>query len=112
MHFYIVIACVFCGWLAISGAIYTGLWSAFLHRLGKIGICLINVGASVILSPGLIVGHGALPFPGGLVVLLGDYSPRNRSLLIFNFVSWMLTLLFLFNRSASLKHRDKTRAQV
>jgi hypothetical protein len=101
---YILIACITCIWLAISAAIYTGLWSGFMYKSGNTGLWLWNLGASLILSPGAIVGHGILPFPGGLVMLLADYSLGNNSILIFNFALWMITFLLFFILSWAFKN--------
>ena len=104
-------ACVLGGWLAILGVVYAGLWSATLHRFGTIYIFLINVGASILLSPGVVVGHGILPFPVGLAVLFGEQDPRDRSTLVFNFILWMCTLAFFIILSLWLRKRDSSKAK-
>lgn len=100
---YILIALVVCIWLLISAVIYMGLWSVFLSKLGNVELLLVTLGTSVILSPGVAVGHGAIPFPGGLAFLFGGYSAGDRSVLVFNFVLWMVTFLIFLVFSRFLK---------
>jgi hypothetical protein len=96
------------GWFLISGLIYFGLWYGFVNFLGPIKTGLINLVASTVLSPGAVVGHGILPFPGGLVVLFGEYTQLNNSNMVFNFVCWMITFL-LFSVLNSLLKNKKTK---
>lgn len=96
-----------CVWLLISAAIYTGLWFGFIQRFGTPGIVLFNLGLSVILSPGLLMGgHGALPFPGGLVFLIVDLGEQSQAFPSLNFMMWMLTFLIFGVYSWYLKNSD------
>ena len=94
-------------WLAISLVIYTLLWMGFIHRYGMVGISLVNLGLSVILSPGLVMGgHGAFPFPGGALVLLGGTRDSSEAFPSFNFQMWMLTFVVFSIYSWYLKKTD------
>lgn len=94
-------------WLMISSALYFGLWIGFIHRLGKRGIWLCNLGLSVVLSPGLVMGgHGTFPFPGGAIVLLGATSGSSEPFPSFNFRIWVLTFLIFSVFSYFLKKSD------
>lgn len=92
-------------WLSISLAVYTFLWTGFIHRFGILAISLFNLGLSVMLSPGLLIGgHGALPFPGGAAVLIG--ATGSEAFPSFNFMLWMLTFLIFSVFSWTLKKSD------
>jgi hypothetical protein len=94
-------------WLAISSVIYTLLWMGFIHRYGMVGISLVNLGLSAILSPGLVTGgHGALPFPGGALVLLGGTRDSSEAFPSFNFQMWVLTFVVFSVYSFYLKKSD------
>ena len=95
-----------CIWLAVSLIIYTGFLSEILQRMDNIKLFLLNLVVSTFLSPGIAVGHGLIPFPGGLAFLFGEDSPGNRSVLIFNFAWWALTFIAFSVRTSVLKKRD------
>ena len=99
---------VFIGiWLTISLAIYSLLWMGFKRRFGILGTSLFNLGSSVILSPGLVSGgHGAFPFPGGAIVLLGGTGDSSEAFPSFNLTMWMLTFLIFSAFSWYSKRSD------
>lgn len=93
-----------CIWLIISTSIYAGLWFAFIRRFGSAGIFLFNLGLSIILSPGILaVGHGAIPFPGGVAFLLDGPNERMGPISVFNFAMGMLTFSIFLAYSWVLK---------
>jgi hypothetical protein len=96
-------ALIVCGWVAISVAVHTGLWRMMSRRSGNIGMFVCDLVASAFLSPGVVVGHGVLPFPGGLAFLFGDNHPGDRSVLFLNFALWMVTWAVLSAHTAYLK---------
>ena len=90
-------------WLAIAVTLYTGVWFAFMRRLGTLGTSLVSLGLSSVMSPGLwAAGHGAIPFPGGLVFLLSA-SKAFELLTAINFAMWMLTFFIFLTYSRYLK---------
>ena len=105
----LILLCFVCVWLPISAALYTLLWFAFLRRTGPIATGVFNLCASAILSPGMVGGHGALPFPGGLAFLFGSHGPGDSGALTLNFAMWMLTLLAFFMLDRVLKARRARR---
>lgn len=96
-------------WLSISLVIYLLLWMGGIHRFRMRGISLTNLGLSVVLSPGLVTGgHGAFPFPGGAIVLLGGTRDSSESFPSFNFSMWMLTFVVFSVFSFYLRKTDST----
>jgi hypothetical protein len=94
-------------WLAIAVTLYTGVWFALMRRLGTVGTSLVNLGLSTVMSPGIwAAGHGAIPFPGGVVFLLGGPSQRFDALSAINFAMWMLTFLIFSIYSWHLKRSE------
>jgi hypothetical protein len=92
-------------WLTIAVTLYTGLWFAFMRRLGTIGTSLFNLGLAAVMSPGLwAAGHGAIPFPGGLLFLLGSPSEGFGASATLNFAMWMLTFTIFSVHSRYLKN--------
>lgn len=94
-------------WLTISLVIYTLLWLGFIRRFGLLGISLANLGLSIVLSPGLVTGgHGAFPFPGGAIVLLGGTRDNSETFPSFNLQLWILTFLIFSAVSWYLKKSE------
>ena len=95
-----------CIWLAVSVIIYTGFLSGILPRLDNIKLFLLNLLSSTFLSPGIAVGHGLIPFPGGLAFLFDEDRPGDRSVLILNFAWWAITFIVFSIRTSILKNRN------
>ena len=92
-----------CIWLAVSLVIYSGFLAGVLPRLNDIKLFLLTLVSSTFLSPGIAVGHGIIPFPGGLAFLFGEDSPGNKQDLIFNFAWWAITFISFSIRTSKMK---------
>lgn len=102
LHGFIVL--VVCIWLAISGAIYAGLWHAWLGRVTLPGRYVLNLLASALLSPGVVTGHGIAPYPGGLASL-ATATGHDNTVRIFNFSMWVLSFILLLLLDRLLQRR-------
>ena len=92
-------------WLAVAVILYTGLWFAFVRRSEMMRTSLFNLGLSAVMSPGIwVAGHGAIPFPGGVLFLLGSPSEGSGATPVLNFAMWMLTFLIFSVYSRYLKN--------
>ena len=57
-------------WLTLSTVVYAFLVRAVFARVHSVPVHLgISVVCAAVLSPGVAVGHGVVPFPGGLMCL-------------------------------------------
>jgi hypothetical protein len=80
-------------WLACSTVVYVLLVRAVLAHVHSVFVHIgVGVVCAAVLSPGAAVGHGVVPFPGGLMCLrmLFAEEPYWRGTL-FNAVFWALT---------------------
>ncbi len=80
-------------WLACSTVVYVLLVRSVLAHVHSVFVHIgVGVVCAAVLSPGAAVGHGVVPFPGGLMCLrmLFAEEPYWRGTL-FNVVFWALT---------------------
>ena len=89
MRLFLIIAV----WLTLSTVVYAFLARSVLAHVHSVPVHIgVGVVCSTVLSPGAAVGHGVVPFPGGLMCLrmLFAEEPYWRGTL-FNMVFWVLT---------------------
>lgn len=101
---YVLNAALVCVWLAISSAIYAGLWHAWLRRTTLPWRTVLNLLAAALLSPGVVTGHGVAPVPGGLA-FLATATAHGNSLRIFNFSMCLLTFVLFLVLDRRLQRR-------
>ncbi len=84
---------LFALWLTLSTVVYAGIVRAVVARVHSVPVRIgISVVFAAVLSPGVAVGHGVAPFPGGLMCLrmLFAAAPYWRGT-VLNVLSWALT---------------------
>jgi hypothetical protein len=94
-------------WLACSTVVYAFLVRSVLAHVHSVPVHIgVGVVCSAVLSPGAAVGHGVVPFPGGLMCLrmLFAEEPYWRGTL-FNVVFWALTAAIFIALTLRLRQR-------
>ena len=89
------VALFYLAWLGISSLIYRFVvrrWVQTEHFGVHVALGLLG---AVFLAPGLVVGHGVAPFPGGAAFLLMVWQLGLDQLNWFNLVSWLVTAAVL-----------------
>jgi len=93
-------------WLSASALVYWLLLSRLVRRSARISLhVLLAIGAGFFLSPGLVIGHGVVPFPAGPAILLSAGSSFALHL-AYNGPWWLVTSVVFV--TISLWYRPRT----
>src|SRR5262245_41678097 len=98
---------IFAAWLILSTLLYAFTVRYFLSHLQSVFVhSVVGVLFSAVLSPGVAVGHGVTPYPGGLMcvrMLFMDATHWRGNL--FNLFFWVLTAAIFITMTLNLREQ-------